>query len=48
MVNQQNIYYKHKIKEDLTTFENNEITSKLKSIFPDAKITNVIDGEQDE
>ena len=39
---------KDKIKEDLTTFENNEITSKLKSIFPDAKITNVIDGEQDE
>ena len=39
---------KEKIKEDLTTFENNEITSKLKSIFPDAKITNVIDGEQDE
>ena len=39
---------KDKIKEDITTFEKNEITSKLKSIFPDAKITNVIDGEQDE
>ncbi len=39
---------KDKIKEDITTFENNETTSKIKSIFPDAKITNVIDGEQDE
>ena len=39
---------KDKIKEDITTFENNETTSKIKSIFPDAKITNVIDGDQDE
>ncbi len=39
---------KDKIKEDINTFENNETTSKIKSIFPDAKITNVIDGDQDE
>ena len=39
---------KDEIKKNLTTFENNEITSKLKTIFPDAKITNIIDGDQDE